>query len=363
MDGINFDDLEVDWLDKPATAETPVETETPTAEDIAAAAEDKPATVVSPPAETTDKLDEPPAIPVSQKIVEDLGGEDAARQLLPLVRVLQEVDPENQQEAGKKLADGVRAVMDDTQWAAFLWDNFNNFGQIFTEQYLAENPNFLKEKGFVPATTTPVDDDQPDDPYAEEDDTLSPKEKALEARLNAAEARLAELTGKEKLTEEQKRQQAEEATREQVRSKANQAVFGDVVNKAFEELGWDDEEARNAFDLAMAKFQRDAGAQEAYQKSVRYHATGNKLLAGFQVTAKTTFAKYLDSAIKTVGAGRTATAVAKTPIPPGREEITSTAPGMNTATEGSNNGNLFTVDPNALLAAVENRLRSSRAAR
>jgi len=356
-----FEDADFAWLGTPAVEETPAETETPTPEEIAKAAE----TPVETPTELPEKTETPAVedtadIPLKvTQLVDDLGGEDAARQLLPLVRAIQQADPENQQEAGELLAKGIREVLDDAQWASLLWDNFGKYGQIFTEQYLAENPNFLKEQGFVKAGESAPDDDQDDDdPYADD------KPSKLELEVKQLREQLQELTGKEQQTAAQK-QAAEEASRQQsVVQKANATVFGEVVNKSFAELGWSDDEAREAYDLAMAKFNRDTKAVEAYQKTVRYQATGNKMLAGFQVTAKTAFANYLSASIKTVGAGRTQTSESKTPIPPTRKEIASTAPGIDTKTPATGaEGNPFKVNPNDLLSAVRNRLQARQAAR
>ena len=86
--GIDFGSS-LDWMNQPAKPES--QATEPDADKIAV---DAPAAEVPKveepvtPVEPETPVDEPPLIP----LVEDLGGEDGARQLIPLVQALQDVD-------------------------------------------------------------------------------------------------------------------------------------------------------------------------------------------------------------------------------------------------------------------------------
>ena len=348
MDGIDFGNS-LDWVQGKVDPVLTEETGTPdeVKEDAPLVVEPvKPETSATPD-EPEKNADEPPAIP----LVDDLGGEDGARQLIPLVQVLQDVESD-EKSLGQKIESALAKMMTPDQMFSLVWAHYDKYGKFLAEQYVQEHPEFVTELGLVKAEA----ESQTDDDLFDEDEELSPREQKLRAELEQLKGQVALVQQQNQQTETQK-QQAAQAT---VTRDAEQAMFGTVVDRTFQQLeGWTEPEMQKAVRLAFAEFNQDAEARALYQKGVKYQETKQDLLKISQVKASQKFATYLAEAVELVDAKR-AQAKPAEPLPPKRAEIGSTTTTQSTApaTE-SDDGNLF--DKARLLAAVENRLRQKAA--
>ena len=355
-----------DWLGKSEVPADTATTETAqTADDKApldaeTAEESKPETKVeseSPKTEET-PTDESPALP---QIVDDLGGEDAARQFIPLVRAIQEVAEETDERViGTKLDDAIRGLLTPEQYSQFSFKLYDKYGQFFTEQFLADNPDWLKQQGYAKASGS--DDESSDDDLFDDTETESPQIKQLQAQLAQQQTEINNLRSKTQAVEAEKAQQSEV----QVVEAAKTAMLGSVVDRVFADMGWETAEIQQAARLALANFQNDGEAVKAFRQGVEYQKTQQALLKGSQVKASKAFERYLAEAIEFVDSKRTKALGKKEPVPPARKEILSTTPGANNSQQpnsqqnGANGNNPF--DPNMLMRAVEERLRSKGAA-
>lgn len=342
----------LDWLGEKAPADQvaaqTVEPEAPLAKEVEAE-EEKPAEPAVKAAEPV--ADEPLAIP---QIVDDLGGEDGARQLIPLVRAIQLADGEPG-EVGTALHDALLKVFTPDQFSALTWTQYDKYGQLMAEQFIADNPDFLKAQGFVKASEAQKADAYDDDDLLGEDEP-SEREKQLQSELNAIKQQLGQLQQKDTQSEAQKQQQAQ-AT---VVSEAEKAMFGSVVDKTVGELeGWPEADIQKALRYAFASFNQDQKAVEQYKIGVKYQATKQALLQGSQVKASKAFESYLAEAIEMVDAKRTKTDAKKAPVPPTRREFATTTPGQEAVqpkANGSKPDSPF--DPNMLMKAVQERLQA-----
>lgn len=291
--------------------------------------------------------DEPPLIP----LVDDLGGEDGARQLIPLVRAIQTTDAEPEV-LGEKLHDALLKILTPDQFSALTWRQYDKYGELMAEQYLADNPKWAEEKGYVKA-----DSEQEDYLLASGDDEdLSPREQAMQARLAKIEGQYEQLQQKDSQTEAEKQQ----VSQQQITAEAERAMMGGVVDRTFAALeGWEEAEMQNALRLAFASFNQDAKAVEQYKLGVQYQQTKQPVLAGSQLKASKAFAGYLAEAVEMVEMRRTKAVKAVTPpIPPGRTEIDSTTkPGASgTVTQPASGDGKGPFDPSMLMKAVQERL-------
>lgn len=352
-----MDTLEIgtslDWLGEkaPANAEEaqPAEPVAPKAEEVKTEGE-KPAEPAKVEA-AEPAADEPLAIP---QIVDDLGGEDGARQLIPLVRAIQLADGEPG-EVGTALHDALLKVFTPDQFSALTWTQYDKYGQLMAEQFLEDNPEFLKTQGYVKASEVQGQDD--DEDLFGLNDEPSEREKQLQAELNTIKQQLGQLQQKDTQSESQKQQQAQA----NVVSEAEKAMFGSVVDKTVGELeGWAEPDIQKALRYAFASFNQDQKAVEQYRIGVKYQATKQALLQGSQVKASKAFESYLAEAIEMVDAKRTKTDAKKAPIPPTRREFSTTTPGQD-AVQPKANGNgkaASPFDPNMLMKAVQERLQA-----
>lgn len=291
--------------------------------------------------------DEPPLIP----LVDDLGGEDGARQLIPLVRAIQTTDA-TPEVLGGKLHDALIKILTPDQFSALTWQQYDKYGELMAEQFLADNPRWAEEKGYVKA-----DSEQEDYLLLPDDDEdLSPREQAMQARLAKMEAQFQQLQQKDSQTEAQKQQ----VTQQQIVAEAERAMMGGVVDSTFAKLeGWEEADMQKALRLAFAEFNQDAKAVEQYKLGVQYQQTKQPVLAASQRKASAAFAGYLAEAVEMVDAKRTKAIKATTPpIPPGRVEIDSTTkPGASgTVTQPASGEGKGPFDPNMLMKAVQERL-------
>mgnify|MGYP001012855702 CR=1 FL=1 len=338
----------LDWLgakeasasESVAEPETPVE-EKPTEETPKAK---EPTT----PVESETPADEPPLIP----LVEDLGGEDGARQLIPLVQALQDVNGTSQ-ELGQKIEGALSKILTPDQMVDLVWAHYDKYGELMAEQYLQEHPEFAAKLGLVKAES---EDQTNDDLF--DDDELSPREQRLQAQVEQLNAKFAQMEQQKAATQAEQAQ----ASQQQIVVEAEKAMFGSVVDKAFGQLvDWSDTEIQKAVRLAFAEFNQDQDAVQLYQKGVKYQQTKQDLLKASQVKASAKFGAYLAEAIEMVDAKRTKAATpAGSPIPPKRQEIDSTTR-SETQPLANTNGTTNLFDKNALMRAVEERLRTKSA--
>lgn len=348
-DGIDFGNA-LDWVNpgNSAAVEEDIEAaEAESKEAVAESPEEKLAQTVEPEAKQ-EPVDDSPAIPA---FVEDLGGEDGARQLIPLAQAIRDAEGSPEQ-IGTALYDALKKVFTPDQLGALTWKQYENFGELFAEQFLEEHPEFAEKRGYVKA--------EQEDYIAEldGDEDLSPREKQLQQRLAALEGKYAELQQKDSTSA----QQSEQAQQQQIQVAAEQAMFGTVVDKAFEKLeGWTDAETKEAVQIALAMFGRDQEAVKHYQGGLRYQATQQPILKVEQAKASAKFAAHLAKAIKVVGADKTP--VQQATVLPIKKEFGSTTK------QGSVNNdppavspkkeNFF--DPNTLMEAVNKRLTNGAA--
>lgn len=348
MENVDFGNS-LDWLGRTE----PVMTDEAEPEVKAAEAAELPAGEALKPAEDVAKpvaepiADEPPLIP----LVDDLGGEDGARQLIPLVRAIQTTDAESEV-LGEKLQDALLKILTPDQFSALTWQQYAKYGELMAEQYLADNPKWAEEKGYVKA-----DFEQEDYLLSPDDDEdLSPRERAMQARLATIEAQFQQLQQKDSQTEAQKQQ----ASQQQVVAEAERAMMGGVVDQVFAKLeGWEEGELQKVLRLAFAEFNQDPKAVEQYKLGVQYQQTKQPVLAASQRKASAAFAGYLAEAVEMVDARRTKAVKAATPpIPPGRTEIDSTTkPGASgTVTQPASTDGKGPFDPSMLMKAVQERL-------
>ncbi len=348
MENVDFGSS-LDWLGstEPVVTESAVE-EVKAAEvaELPAGETLKPAEdVATPVAEPI--ADEPLLIP----LVDDLGGVDGARQLIPLVRAIQTTDAEPEV-LGEKLQDALLKILTPDQFSALTWRQYDKYGELMAEQFLADNPKWAEEKGYVKA-----DSEQEDYLLAPDDDEdLSPREQALQARLAKMETQLQQFQQKDSQTEAQKQQ----VSQQQVVAEAERAMMGAVVDRTFTALeGWEEADMQKALRLAFAEFNQDPEAVEQYKLGVQYQQTKQPVLAASQRKASAAFAGYLAEAVEMVDARRTKAAKVTTPpIPPGRTEIDSTTkPGASgTLTQQASTNGKGPFDPNMLMKAVQERL-------
>lgn len=301
--------------------------------------------------------DEPPAVPL---IVDELGGEEGARQFIPLVRAIQMTDGEPA-ELGAKLHDALLKILTPDQYSSLSWTQYEKYGLLMTEQYLADNPNFLKEQGFVKASEVKPAAEADDDLL---DDDISPREKALQAQLAAEQARTAQqdqrlsrLEQKEKAVEQQTARQSQQT----IVAQAEKAMLGDVVDKTFEKLeGWEDADIQKAVRYALSAFNADPKAVEQFKVGVKYQETKQPVLAVSQIKTQKVFEQYLVEGIEMVDAKRSQALQKKAPIPPGRTEFSTTTPASGDAQQPVAKSN-SPFDPNMLMNAVQERLRAKAA--
>lgn len=290
--------------------------------------------------------DEPPLIP----LVDDLGGEDGARQLIPLVRAIQTTETEPEV-LGEKLQDALLKILTPDQFSALTWRQYDKYGELMAEQFLADNPKWAEGKGYVKA-----DSEQEDYLLAPDDEDLSPREQALQARLAKMETQFQQLQQKDSQTEAQKQQ----VSQQQVVAEAERAMMGAVVDRTFTALeGWEEADMQKALRLAFAEFNQDPKAVEQYKLGVQYQQTKQPVLAASQLKASKAFAGYLAEAVEMVDARRTKAAKVTTPpIPPARTEIDSTTkPGASgTVTQPASTDGKGPFDPSMLMKAVQERL-------
>jgi hypothetical protein len=268
--------------------------------------------------------------PIQVQIVEDLGGEESARQFLPLVRAIQEaaIDPTiTPEKLGQNLDDALAKILDKDQYAAVAWRTYDKYGSLMAEQYLSEHPELATQMGFVKASDVPakpaesVDDEyEPDEPV--QTGKPSARELQLEAQLNQLTQTVGQLQQKLGQTDAQRAEQSQQ----QIKAAAESEMFGTVVNSTFEKLGWEDEDAKRAVKLAFNDFREDPEAVKAYNQGLKYQQTQQAALRVGQMKAKQAFAGHLKNAIEIVGIQRTQRGAAKTPISPARQEIASTEP-------------------------------------
>lgn len=347
MEDLNFGNS-LDWLGRTepvVTDEAVPEVKAAEVAELPAGETLKPAEgVATPVAESI--ADEPPLIP----LVDDLGGEDGARQLIPLVRAIQTTDAEPEV-LGEKLHDALLKILTPDQFSALTWRQYDKYGELMAEQYLVDNPKWAEEKGYVKA-----DSEQEDYLLAPDDEELSPREQALQARLAKMETQFQQLQQKDSQTEAQKQQ----ASQQQVVAEAERAMMGAVVDRTFTALeGWEEADMQKALRLAFAEFNQDPKAVEQYKLGVQYQQTKQPVLAVSQRKASAAFAGYLAEAVEMVDARRTKAVKAATPsIPPGRIEIDSTTkPGASgTVTQPVSGDGKGPFDPSMLMKAVQERL-------
>jgi len=348
MENVDFGNS-LDWLGRTEpvmTDEAEPEVKAAEAAELPAGEALKPAEdVATPVAEPI--ADEPPLIP----LVDDLGGEDGARQLIPLVRAIQTTDAEPEV-LGEKLQDALLKILTPDQFSALTWRQYARYGELMAEQYLADNPKWAEEKGYVKA-----DSEQEDYLLSPDDDEdLSPRERAMQARLATIEAQFQQLQQKDSQTEAQKQQ----ASQQQIIADAERAMMGGVVDQTFAKLeGWEEADLQKVLRMAFAEFNQDAKALEQYKLGVQYQQTKQPVLAASQRKASAAFAEYLAEAVEMVDAKRTKAVKAATPpIPPGRAEIDSaTKPGASgTVTQPASADGNGPFDPKMLMKAVQERL-------
>lgn len=353
MENVDFGSS-LDWLgstEPVVTDEAVPEVKAAEAAELPAGEALKPAEdMVTPVAESI--ADEPPLIP----LVDDLGGEDGARQLIPLVRAIQTTDAEPEV-LGEKLQDALLKILTPDQFSALTWRQYDKYGELMAEQFLADNPKWAEEKGYVKA-----DFEQEDYLLSPDDDEdLSPREQAMQARLAKMEAQFQQLQQKDSQTEAQKLQ----ASQQEVVAEAERAMMGAVVDQAFAKLeGWEEADMQKALRLAFAEFNQDPKAIEQYKLGVQYQQTKQPVLAVSQRKASAAFAGYLAEAVEMVDARRTKAVKAATPsIPPMRREIDSTTkPGASgTVTQPALGDGKGPFDPNMLMKAVQERLMTRAA--
>jgi len=347
LEGIDFG-TNLDWLgakEAPAS-ESVAEPETPV--DEKPAAEIPKAEEPTMPVEPETPADEPPLIP----LVEDLGGEDGARQLIPLVQALQDVNGTSQ-ELGQKIEGALSKILTPDQMVDLVWAHYDKYGELMAEQYLQEHPEFADKLGLVKAES---EDQANDDLF--DDEELSPREQKLQAQVEQLNARFAQMEQQKAATQAEQAQ----ASQQQIVVTAEKAMFGTVVDKTFGQLeGWSDAEMQKAVRVAFAEFNQDEDAVQFYQKGVKYQETKQDLLKASQVKASAKFATYLADAIEMVDAKRTKAAKpAESPIPPKRQEIDSTTR-SETQPPANINGATSLFDKGALMKAVEERLRTKSA--
>lgn len=285
-------------VEKPATP--PIQTETVETE-------------AKPDATTTETpADKPPLPP----IVEELGGEDGVRQFLPLARALRESATLSDEEASKAVFEAIQKTLSPDQLNGVLWEQYDRYGELFAKQYIEENANFLEELGYVKPEAETSDDDDFDD------DDLSPREQRLKAERDEATKRAQEL----EQSQNQNQQQSAKQQAEAVRANAEAQMFGTVVNKAFEQLEWSEADAKRAYQIAVREFNGDPEAVKLYQAGLRYHQTQQPVLRVDAEKASAKFSQYLSEAIAFVEMrnGTAKPAEKKAPIPPTRQEFSST---------------------------------------
>ena len=350
-DGIDFGNA-LDWVNpgNSAAVEEDIEaTPTEPKEAVVDSLEEKSAQQAVEPEAKQEPVDDSPAIPA---FVEDLGGEDGARQLIPLAQAIRDAEGSPEQ-IGTALYDALKKVFTPDQLGALTWKQYENFGELFAEQFLEEHPEFVEKRGYVKA--------EQDDYIAEPDDgeDLSPREKQLQQRLADLEGKYTQLQQKDSTSA----QQSEQAQQQQIQIAAEQAMFGTVVDKAFEKLeGWTDAETKEAVQIALAMFGRDQEAVKHYQGGLRYQATQQPILKVEQAKASQKFAVHLGKAIKVIGADKTPVQPQAT-VPPAKKEFGSTT------RQGSVSGDPPAVspkkesffDPNTLMEAVNKRLATGAA--
>jgi len=339
----------------------PVAEVTPTPEQpVTPEAEPAPA-AKAPAVETeTPKIEDPTDIPVQvTQLVDDLGGEESARQMIPLVRAIQEaaIDPDiTPEKLGAHIDGALAKILDKDQYAAMAWRTYDKYGELMAEQYMADHPEFLQK--FIPAKPEApaaeiVDDYEEDEPV--QTGKPSARELALEAQLNQANERLGKLEQRLGETDAQKAARSEQ----EIVSAARDAMFGTVVNNTFKDLGWADTDVNRAVKLAVSDFNDDQEAVKAYKQGVQYQKTQQPALRLGQVKASSAFATHLKNAIEIVGIERQRRG-ATPPVPPARKEISTTAPVVEAKQEQQSE----VVNPFAaqdLLTAVRQRLAAKAA--
>ena len=239
MDGIDFGNS-LDWVQGKVDPVLTEETGTPDEikEDAPLVVEPvKPETPATPD-EPEEIADESPVIP----LVDDLGGEDGARQLIPLVQVLQDVESD-EKSLGQKIESALAKMMTPDQMFSLVWTHYDKYGKFMAEQYVQEHPEFVTELGLVKAEA----ESQTDDDLFDEDEELSPREQKLRAELEQLKGQVALVQQQSQQTEAQKLQAAQ-AT---ITRDAEQAMFGTVVDRTFQQLeGWTEPEMQKAVRLS-----------------------------------------------------------------------------------------------------------------
>lgn len=351
----------LDWLGKGAesAAETPAQADDKAPLATEAGEEKTAETPVDVKAEDATET----VLPVST-VVDDLGGEDAARQFIPLIRAIESVDAEPEKQ-GENIQGALLKILTPDQFGALTWAQYDKYGELMASQYLEDHPEFAEKLGLVKAdavqTPKATASDYDDDLIEPELEELSPREKALQAQLDATNARLnqiqSQIQNKDTQTEQAKQAEAQQA----VKIAAEKAMFGTVVDENFSKLeGWTEEEQQRVLKIAFAGFNADQAGVDQYKKGLEYQKTQQALLAGWQVKARNTFANHLKDAIELVDSKRAKTATATAPVPPRRQEISTTTPTKEaTQPEGQGNGKFF--DSSDLMRRVNERLRSQGA--
>lgn len=307
-----------DWMNKGQQASEPIteepvqpsESETPATPPIqtqTVESEAKPETAI-----TETPADKPPLPP----IVEELGGEEGMRQFLPLARALRESATLSDEEASKTVFEALQKTLSGDQLNAVLWEQYDRYGELFAKQYIEENAKFLEELGYVKPEAETSDDDFDDD------EPLSPRERRLKDERDQAARRAQELEA----SQNQNQQQSAQQQAEQIRANAEAQMFGTVVNKAFEQLEWNEADAKRAYQIAVREFNSDTEAVKLYQAGLKYHQTQQPVLRVDAEKASARFSQYLSEAIAFVEMrnGKTQPAEKKAPIPPTRQEFSST---------------------------------------
>lgn len=353
----------LDWLGKGSepAAETPAQADDKAPLATEAGEGEKPAET---PADIKVEDATETTLPVST-VVDELGGEDAARQFIPLIRAIESVDVEPEK-LGENLQSAILKILTPDQFGALTWAQYDKYGEIMASQYIEEHPEFAQKLGLVKADAVPAKtavSDYDDDLIEPETEELSPREAAMKAELDAIKQQLGQIQQKDARTEQEKKQQTEQEQYQTVKATAEKAMFGTVIDENFGKLeGWTDDELQRTMKIAFAAFNADQTAVDQYKKGLEYQKTQQALLAGWQVKAKNTFANHLKDAIELVDSKRTKTATATAPVPPKRQEISSTTP-TKEATQPQGDGTTKFFDARDLMTRVQERLRSQGATR
>lgn len=355
-----FEGVKIEWLTPDADVQGD-ETEKPAVDAVTAEATPVSDTPIEPEKPVTGtaeaEADNPPPIP---QIVDDLGGEESARQFIPLVRLLQD-DSIKPEEFGQKLDEALSKILTTDQASSVVWAYFDKFGSVLAEQYAEEKPNWVaaqaEKLGYTKTENESADDDEEETVDLED---MSPRERRLHERLQQLEA---EATARKQQEQQSKQQQAQQSQQE-VYEAAKSAMLGSVVDNVFEQDGlkdWPQEEIQRTVRIAITEFQANPEAVKNFNLGVRYQQTGQVALASAQVKARTAFQKCLGEAISLVDAKRAQTGAKTAPVMPRRTEIidTTTTPAQQQQQQPQSVGDgIGLFDPQKLMKAVSERLAS-----